>query len=183
MDQREERDWSPATRNRYQAAFSLVFTVGIVNCKIHFNPASFVKRVAEENERVRYLNEKDAGEEERLTAVIREHWPHYLPAFLVSLHTGMRASEQFGLTWSQVSFARRQIHLPKTKAHKARYIPLNAVALGALQELADRHGRAGYVFRNTEGQRLGTGLSPPSRLASWMSTLGTATVTRLLVDW
>jgi integrase len=101
MEQTEERNWSPATRNRYQAAFSLVFRVGMDNEKLTLNPAARIKRKPEHNNRIRFLS---ATEEKKLTTVIRENWPHYSPAFLVSIHTGMRASEQWGMEWSAVSF-------------------------------------------------------------------------------
>jgi site-specific recombinase XerD len=47
----------------------------------------------------------------------------------------MRMSEQYSLRWVQVSFERKQIYLPKTKNGDARVIPLNAVALSALEQL------------------------------------------------
>jgi integrase len=100
LEQTEEKEWSPATRNRYQAAFSLVFRVAVDNERLTVNPAARIKRKAEHNDRIRFLSDK---EEQRLTASIREHWPHYLPAFLISVYTGMRASEELGLQWSSVS--------------------------------------------------------------------------------
>lgn len=155
MEQSEEREWTPATRNRYQAAFSLVFRVGVDNEKIAINPAARIKRKAEHNDRIRFLT---APEEKTLVAIIRESWPHYLPAFLVSIHTGMRAGEQFGLDWAAVSLTRKTITLLRTKAGKTRHIPLNAIALDALNQI--RNGRknpAGSVFLNTEGQPLRSG--------------------------
>ena len=44
-------------------------------------------------------------------------------------------SEQYGPRWNQVDLERRQIHLRKTKNGDPRTIPLNAVALGALEDL------------------------------------------------
>lgn len=153
MEQTEKREWSPATRNRYQAAFSLVFRVGVDNEKISMNPAARIKRKAEHNDRICFLS---GAEEQKLTAVIRENWPHYLPAFLISIHTGMRASEQWGLDWPALSLARKTITLHKTKPGKTRHIPLNAVALSALQELSRQSGNhsSGPVFLNTDGDRL-----------------------------
>lgn len=155
MEQAEEREWSPATRNRYQAAFSLVFRVGVDNEKITVNPAARIKRKAEHNDRIRYL---DATEEKNLTDAIRENWPHYLPAFHFSIHTGLRAGEQFGLQWSQVSLTRKTITLHRTKAGKTRHVPLNAIALAALMELkGKRNNPTGAVFLNTEGEPLRSG--------------------------
>jgi integrase len=152
MEQTEERNWSPATRNRYQAAFSLVFRVGMDNEKITANPASRIKRKAEHNDRIRFL---DTEEEETLTKIIRENWAHYLPAFRFSIHTGIRASEQWGLEWSGVSLSRKTITLHKTKPGKTRHVPLNAVALDALKSL--KRGESDHVFLNTEGQPLRSG--------------------------
>jgi integrase len=60
----------------------------------------------------------------------------------------MRMSEQYGLRWNQVDFERRQLHLIRTKNGDSRTIPLNAVALGALQELRSGQPRpeTGPVF-------------------------------------
>ena len=43
--------------------------------------------------------------------------------------------EQYGMRWNQGSFERRQIHLPKTKNGHPRTIPLNTVALAALEKM------------------------------------------------
>jgi site-specific recombinase XerD len=151
VEQEDEREWSPATRNRYQAAFSLVWSVAIDNGKVQLNPASLIKRKAENNGRIRFMSE---DEETLLTGIIAERYPHYLPAFLISLHTGMRAGEQFNLDWRDVSLSQKRITLVKTKGKKIRHIPLNAVALAAFEELAKANGKVGYVFQNTEGNRL-----------------------------
>jgi integrase len=151
LEQTDERGWSAATRNRYQAAFSLVFRVAVDNEKLTINPAARIKRKAEHNDRIRFLSHK---EETKLTAVIHENWPHYLPAFFISIHTGIRSGEQFGLQWSDVSLTRKTITLHRTKAGKTRHIPLNAVALAAFKELQASGHPHGPVFLNTEGQPL-----------------------------
>ncbi|HEV2136842.1 MAG TPA: site-specific integrase [Terracidiphilus sp.] len=151
LEQAEARRWSPATRNRYQAAFSLVFRVALDNEKITSNPAAKIKRKPELNERVRYLS-KD--EERRLTAAIKADWPHYMPAFLIAINTGMRAGEQFTLQWRDVSLEHRYITLAKTKAHRSRHIPLNTAALGAFRQLRAANPKGEYVFFNTDGERL-----------------------------
>jgi integrase len=120
-----------------------VFRVAVDNEKLTVNPAARIKRKAEHNDRIRFLSDT---EEKRLTAVIRENWPHYLPSFLISVHTGMRAGEQLALT-------RRVIALHKTKAGKTRHIPLNTVALEAFKELQGNKPH-GPIFKNTEGQQL-----------------------------
>lgn len=148
LEQAEERDWSPATRNRYQAAFSLVFRVAVDNEKLTANPAARIKRKAEHNDRIRFLSDQ---EERKLTTVIRENWPQYLPAFMFSLHTGIRASEQWGLQWADVNLTGKTITLHRTKAGKTRHVRLNQVAVGALEALPGFKQKQGHVFLNTEG--------------------------------
>jgi len=131
-DQAEERDWAPTTRNRWQATFSLIFRVGVDNEKIESNPAARIRRKTEGSGRVRFLSE---SEEKRLRTAIERRFSEFLPHFLLSIHTGMRMGEQYGLRWNQVDFERRQLHLLRTKNGDPRTIPLNVVALGALKEL------------------------------------------------
>jgi integrase len=157
LEEGEERDWSPATRNRYHAAFSLVFRLAVENGKLTHNPAAQIKRKPEFNDRIRFLS---ADEENRLTAALRESWPQYLPAFLISIHTGMRAGEQFGLRWSDVSLERKSIALHKTKTGKTRHIPLNTIAHAAFRELQSRQKIHEEVFLNTEG-------NPMRRARDW----------------
>jgi integrase len=151
LEQGEERDWSPATRNRYHSAFSLVFRVAGENGKLDHNPAARLKRKAEHNDRIRFLS---GDEEERLLGTLREFWPQYVPAFLISIHTGMRAGEQFGLRWSDVSLERKLITLHRTKTGKTRHIPLNTVALVAFSGLCSKEETRKEIFLNTEGNPL-----------------------------
>ena len=143
----EERDWKPATRNRWQAAFSLIFRVGLDNEKITANPAARIKRKPENNGRIRFLSH---DEEKTLRAAILD--TKQLSAFEISLHTGMRRSEQYGLAWHQVDLDRKMIFLPKTKS-KQRHIPMNAVAVAAFEMLKEK-GQAKHspVFPNASGE-------------------------------
>ena len=138
MEQAEEREWAATTRNRWQATFSLIFRVGLDNEKIERNPAARIRKKTEGGGRVRFLSDP---EEKRLRAAIERRFAEFLPHFLLSIHTGMRMSEQYGLRWNQVDFERRQLHLIRTKNGDSRTIPLNAVALGALQELQGGQAR------------------------------------------
>jgi site-specific recombinase XerD len=130
----ERREWSAATRNRWQAAFSLIFRVGTDNERIDRNPASHIRRQTENNARIRFLSEK---EESTLRKVMLRRCPAQLPTLDLSLHTGMRTKEQFSLRWSQVDFERRILTLPKTKNGTIRHIPLNSVAMAALTTIRD----------------------------------------------
>ncbi|MGA2046920.1 MAG: tyrosine-type recombinase/integrase [Terracidiphilus sp.] len=128
------------------------------------NPASRIKKKAEDNEIIRYLTKE---EEERLVAVIKKHWPRYFEAFLIAVHTGMRSSGQFNLTWRDVSFERRQIRRKKAGGKKMPPLPLNSVAYEAFVALHARTGGKGFVFLNTKGDRLRIPATGLSRRSNW----------------
>jgi hypothetical protein len=49
LDLADEREWSPASFNRWQTSISFVFRVGVENEKIAFDPASKIKKKTENN--------------------------------------------------------------------------------------------------------------------------------------
>ncbi len=142
----ETRKWKPSSCNRWQAAFSLIFRVGIDNEKIAKNPAAGIKRKTENNDKVRFLSD----DEER--ALLKETDPKFRPHLLLSIHTGIRMSEQYSLKWAQVDFERRQLYLLKTKNGNPRDVPLNGTALAALGELRAA-SKVDSVFPNAESPR------------------------------
>ncbi len=99
---------------------------------------------------MRFLSD---AEEAALRKTIAKRLPEFLPHLLLSIHSGMRMSEQFSLRWTQVDFERRQIHLPQTRNGDPRTIPLNTVALGALKQLRGAGRPAGNapVFPSVRG--------------------------------
>lgn len=143
-----ERKWKPATANRYKAFLSLCFRLGIENGKCTQNPARFVRRLRENNERVRFLSDE---EEKRLREAILSECPEHIDDLDVALNTGMRKSEQYGLTWKDVDMNARRVTLRLTKNGSVRHIPLNTVALEAFRAIAKRSGRRGHVFGPPEG--------------------------------
>src|SRR5579875_2337373 len=143
-----ERKWKPATANRYKAFLSLCFRLGIENGKCNQNPARFVRRLRENNERVRFLTDE---EEKRLRDAIRVECPEHMADLDIALHTGMRKSEQYGLNWKDVDLQARRVTLRETKNGTVRHIPLNTVALEAFKTIARRSGRRGRVFGPPEG--------------------------------
>jgi integrase len=122
-----------------------------------------LRRKREDNGRVRFLNQLKpsktevdylkpcADEESRLRAVIAKEYPAHMPEFDIALHTGMRPSEQFGLTWDRVDLVRKLVTIPKSKNGNTRHIPLNSVALGAFQQLFGRSRGNGCVFVSIHG--------------------------------
>lgn len=138
-----EREWKPASFNRNKAFLSLAFRLGVESGKIDSNPVRFVHRRHEDNGRIRWLS---ADEEKKLRNVIESDCPQELPAFDLALHTGMRRSEQYGLTWECVDLERRQITIARSKNGTARYIPLDDTAITALRNLRARSNGSGPVM-------------------------------------
>jgi len=161
-----EQEWEQGTYNRYRSTLSLTYRLAIENGKAITNPARLLKRKREDNGRVRFLNQFSpaktevdylkprADEESRLRAVIQAVCPSHMPEFDIALHTGMRPSEQYGLTWDRVDLVRKLVTIPKSKNGITRHIPLNSVSLAAFQELFGRSGGEGRVFVNIHGEAL-----------------------------
>lgn len=112
------------------------------------NPARFVRRLRENNERVRFLSDE---EEKRLREAIQSECPEHTPDLDVALNTGMRKGEQYGLNWKDVDLHARRLTLRETKNGSVRHIPLNSVAMEAFKTLAKRTGRRGRVFGPPDG--------------------------------
>jgi integrase len=135
-DMMEEHEWTAATFNRYKAAISKAYKLGMENSRVSTNPARFVSQRKESKGRIRFLTEDEAT---RLRAAIMEHRPHCSYQLDVALNTGMRKGEQFSATWSQVDFKQAYIHLDKTKNGSERYVHLNDTVVASLKALKEEH--------------------------------------------
>lgn len=136
-DQCDRRLWSNATRNRYQAAWSLIFRVAIENKKARENPASGIKRKREDNARMRWLTPQ---EEQALTRAIEERFPSYVHVYLLALHTGMRASELLRSKVGDYDANTGMFRVRQKKVRTApffRYVPATPIAMLAYKRLAE----------------------------------------------
>ena len=145
----ESRETSAATYNRYRACISMIYREAVRAGWTERNPARLIKAKKEENGRIRYLA---AEEEVRLREVLSHADPRYLNELEVALNTGMRRGEQFSLTWLQVDFKNRRIHLARTKNGSSRTIPLNSAALAALERQQLISGKSTHVFVTEDGK-------------------------------
>jgi len=148
-----QENWKRATMMRWHAAISLAYSQGMANNRIQKNPVArmFKKRkVDEDNGRTRFLSE---AEEKAICARLEPH-PEHVATFFLSLHSGMRAGEQFSLQWTQIHWDQRKLHLYKTKNGAARDIDLNAIALDALTTLKAWAGNSPLVHVNEKDESL-----------------------------
>ena len=72
---------------------------------------------------------------------IREALPQkYRPDFVISVHTGLRWSEQVNLRWNDVDLLSGFITVPRSKHGDVRRVPINAAARAAFLDLATQRG-------------------------------------------
>lgn len=141
----KQRGWKPATVNRYKALLSLTYRIAVENGKLEYNPISRVRRLKEDNAVIRYLRPE---EETALKAVILPKHPERWASIVFAMHTGLRASEQYGLTWDAINWDTTPPHLflADTKNGSTRHVPLNEECIGAL-EIAKMHPQPeGVIF-------------------------------------
>jgi site-specific recombinase XerD len=138
----QKQKWSPATCNRYRALLSLTYRLAIRNGKVKQNPARLVAHRLEDNARIRFLS---ADEEKALRRAIESCCPEHLPEFVLALNTGLRLSEQYRLTWENVSLPLRLLTIQRSKNGSMRHVPLNQAAIQALESLRKQHGASEFV--------------------------------------
>lgn len=123
-----------ATYNRYKSFISLCFREGLANGKVKSNPARLVRQKREAAGRLRFLSR---AEYDKLAAAIEAKYPQHYCEFAISVHTGIRLSEQYTLVWKPgkhdgwIDLERGVVDLSKTKNGCPRVVPMNSVALAA----------------------------------------------------
>jgi site-specific recombinase XerD len=96
------------------------------------NPVTGIPKRKEAGGRVVFVLESEE-------AAIRDALPEVLkPLFIISIHTGLRWSEQAGLHWRDVDVLTGVITVRLSKNGASRQVPMNATVRAALMELAMR---------------------------------------------
>jgi integrase len=93
---------------------------------------------------------------------------------LVSLNTGLRYGELTALEWPSIDFPARVLTVvgKTAKGAKTRHVPLNDEALDVLTRWKKQtSGGKGLVFKNSEGERIGTVKT------AWLALLKKAEIT------
>ena len=135
---------SPATVNRYRDRLSAMFKRGVRLGFVKTNPVTGIEKHKEPGGRIVYLPAgsatRPAHEEHALRAVLPE--PER-DLFIVSVHTGLRWSEQKRLRWADVDVLSRTITVPQSKHGEARTVPMNSVVQTVLLDLGARRRSPG----------------------------------------
>lgn len=98
---------------------------------------------------------------------------HLKPMVLVSLNTGMRRGELFGLKWPAINFTTKTITVvgDNTKTLDTRHIPMNRETIATLDAWRRQTTGIGYVFPGQSGERLDNAKS------AWLNLLERAAIT------
>lgn len=146
---------TPSTTNRYIAALSRAFTIGVKEWQwLKENPVKKISRPKENKSRERYL-EKD--EISRLLASCRKSKsPHLYAVVSCLLATGSRKGEILGLKIGDVNFIRSTATFTNTKNGDIRTVHLNEHVLGMLRtEKEKRTMISEYFFPSLDGKKPG----------------------------
>ena len=139
---RKEKNLKNSSINRYLEIFSKMFSLAVDNGELPENPIKKVKKLREDNHRIRYLT-KD--EENRLFKSIEVNAPYLKPIVIVALQTGMRKSEIFNMQWENIDINNRIIYILEAKTEDSREIPISDVLYDLLLSLPRK---SPYVFIN-----------------------------------
>ena len=137
---------SSSTVNRYLAALSHVFTVGMREWGwLEDNPFRKIPTLKEPRGRVRFLSDDEfdeagnvvkQGERTRLLAACKTHSDQFYTIVVLALSTGARQGEILNLRWRDVDLQRGIIILEETKNSERRAIPLQGHALELVREMS-----------------------------------------------
>lgn len=121
----------PATVNRELSCLKTMLNRAVRHGKLNHNPVSGVKKLAENNVRMKTLTQ------EEFENLLRHCPDHVRPIVLTAFYTGMRKSEVIGLTWGEVDLETGFIRLPsdRTKPKIARPVPLHPRIKKTLERL------------------------------------------------
>ena len=101
------------------------------------NPVHGIPKLREAGRRLTYLP-LDGVEEPTLQEVLA---PELKPLFTVSVHTGLRWSEQIGLRWRDVDVLMSVITVGRSKNGSSRRVQMNQVVRSVLFDLATQRAR------------------------------------------
>ena len=191
----------PATINKDVAALKSALSRAVEWKKLKENPLKSVKALTEEGgATVRYLEPHE--ERALLAALdTRQHdmrkarksgneWrrerhrqeladldelpfvDHIKPMVLLSMHTGIRRGELFGLEWSDIDLGRAMLTVRGgiAKTSKTRHIPLNQHILEVMRKWKAQTRGEGLVFESPEGGKF------DNIKRAWQNLLGRAEI-------
>ena len=141
-----------ATRNRYRTTLHAMLNRAIRHGHLAANPVTGVAKGREPEGRLLWLTvEDEAAVRDQLAPEATVTGRRSLdarrgdlrPLFTVSLHTGLRWSEQRRLQWRDVDVLTGLITVRESKSGYSRQVPMNRVVRSVLMDLAGQRSRPG----------------------------------------
>jgi len=121
---------SNATVNRYLACLSTVLSVGVRDWEwLNENPMFKVRKLKENNERIRFLTETEVS---KLLKKCKESSEELYLVVLIALSTGARYSEILNLTWNNVDMEHNLFYFMDTKNGENRGVPITNIVKSEL---------------------------------------------------
>ena len=139
-----------STRNRYRTLLHAILNRAKKHGRLTANPVQGVDKFREPEGRVLFLMPEEEtavrevlSPEMRATGRVKQDTRRtdLRPLFTVSIHTGLRWSEQMALQWSDVDFLTGYVTVQKSKSGYSRQVPMNSVVRAVLMDLAGRRER------------------------------------------
>ena len=138
----------PATINREISLLKHIFSKAIEWKLLEENPAKPIKKLRENNKRVRFLSM------EEITALLAACKGYLSNIVLVALNTGMRKGEIFSLRMQDIDLDREMIHISDSKNNETRDIPANKTLQIILMPLIDKtKDPQDYIFFNPKTKK------------------------------
>ncbi len=144
------KDRSQSTRNRYRTLLHAMLNRAKRHGRLSANPVQGVGKFREPEGRTLYLvPEEEAAVREALDPGamttgrprMDECRTDLRPLFAVSVHTGLRWSEQRALRWADVDLLTGLITVRQSKSGYSRQVPMNSLVRSALVDLASQRTR------------------------------------------
>jgi integrase len=124
----------PCTVNKEVSCLKWIFNRAIRHGKLEHNPVNGVKRLPENNVRMRVLTQKEF---DLLLEKCDKRLQHLRPVVAMGYYMGMRRSEVLNLTWPEVDLKKGFIRLSaeRTKTDSPRVIPIHPKVKAILEKL------------------------------------------------
>jgi site-specific recombinase XerD len=129
----------PGTVNRWRILLQSMLNRAKRHGLIFHNPVQGIAKRPEPEGRTLYLLPEDKAQEEQ--AIRQALRPDLRPMFTVSVHTGLRWSEQLGLRWRDVDFFTGCITVSMSKNGRSRQVPMNSTVRSTLMDLGGQRQR------------------------------------------
>ena len=136
---------SNATKNRYKAVISVIFSYAVRRYDLTYNPVQNIRSLRENNHRVRYLSD---NERKRLYEACRaSKWTKLYLLVLMAITTGARKGELMHLKWSNIDLEIQTASVENTKNGHPKMMPLTDELMAELERFI---GQESELIFNSE---------------------------------